>query len=403
MLHKFLKCNLSGGVYRTFNRFYSIPKRDLVKDKEILTLSKNSPHCNVPSSIASRVGKNIHLKKHHPLNIIKTTIENYYINTWSPQIGTRVDIFDDISPIMNTYKAFDELLIPKEHISRRPSDTYYIGEDLLLRPHTSAHQNEILRSGSHSFLCTGDVYRRDTIDQTHFPIFHQMEGLHITKNEALANLDEPAKVLYAHKEMQFALEGMIRKLFGNVQFRWNTDYFPFTDPSFELEILFRGEWLEVLGCGVIHKKILENCGLEGRKGWAFGLGLERLAMILFEIPDIRLFWSDDDRFLRQFKDGAISKFQPYSKHEVCTRDISFWTPPEYHNHSFFDLVRDIAGEIVEDVKIIDTFKHPNTGEQSLCYRISYRSMDKNFTNQEIDVIQIQVIDIATKKLGVKLR
>ena len=102
-------------------------------------------------------------------------------------------------------------------------------------------------------------------------------------------------------------------LFGPVEKKWSEDYFPFTDPSFECEILYEGEWLEVLGCGVIHTEVLDMSGRGDRRGWAFGLGLERLAMILFKIPDIRLFWTDDERFHSQFKAGEITTFKPYSK------------------------------------------------------------------------------------------
>ena len=120
--------------------------------------------------------------------------------------------------------------------------------------------------------------------------------------------------------------------------RWRNDYFPFTDPSFELEVKFNGDWLEVLGCGVIHDEVLENSGLsstEGNVGWAFGLGLERLAMILFSIPDIRLFWSTDDRFTSQFTDGVVKKFIPYSKYPECYKDVSFWLPESEDNKNAF--------------------------------------------------------------------
>mmetsp|Transcript_3645 Transcript_3645/g.4374 ORF Transcript_3645/g.4374 Transcript_3645/m.4374 type:complete len:118 (+) Transcript_3645:1-354(+) len=94
---------------------------------------------------------------------------------------------------------------------------------------------------------------------------------------------------FVEKELKQTLEGMIRAIFGDVECRWIEAYFPFTEPSLELEIYYNDEWLEVLGCGVVHSNILDSCGLEGHKGWAFGLGLERLAMVLFDIPDIRLF------------------------------------------------------------------------------------------------------------------
>lgn len=101
--------------------------------------------------------------------------------------------------------------------------------------------------------------------------------------------------------------------------RWCDCYFPFTDPSFELEIFFNGKWLEVLGCGVMERQILQNTGRPNDRAWAFGLGLERLAMVLFDIPDIRLFWTDDKRFTEQFKAGELKqKFKPFSKVSVYT-------------------------------------------------------------------------------------
>lgn len=130
-------------------------------------------------------------------------------------------------------------------------------------------------------------------------------------------------------------------------------------------------------------------------GWAFGLGLERIAMILYSIPDIRLFWSTDERFISQFTDKEITTFQPYSKYPSCFKDVSFWTAQglDLHENDFCDVVRDVAGDLVEDVKKvrlavwfssnhndldpqIDSFVHPKTNRTSLCYRINYRSMDR---------------------------
>ncbi len=132
---------------------------------------------------------------------------------------------------------------------------------------------------------------------------------------------------------------MAKHLFGNVEMRWKEDYFPFTEPSFELEVLFNGNWLEVLGCGVIHDEVMASSGREKEMGWAFGLGLERLAMVLFGIPDIRLFWSSDERFLKQFRAGLITTFVPYSKYPLCYKDVSFWLPAtgKYHSNDAYEV------------------------------------------------------------------
>mmetsp|Transcript_5014 Transcript_5014/g.10606 ORF Transcript_5014/g.10606 Transcript_5014/m.10606 type:complete len:146 (+) Transcript_5014:201-638(+) len=128
-------------------------------------------------------------------------------------------------------------------------------------------------------------------------------------------------------------------------------------------------------------------GRPERRGWAFGLGLERLAMILFEIPDIRLFWTDDERFQSQFKEGQITKFEPYSKFPPVFKDIAFWVPENFVENDFFELARGVAGDLVEKIDMIDEFTNPKTNRSSKCYRITYRSMDRSLTNDEIDALQ----------------
>merc|ERR1712071_103636 len=143
----------------------------------------------------------------------------------------------------------------------------------------------------------------------------------------------------------------------------------------------------------IHPDILSTAKRpRSHMGWAFGLGPERLAMILFSISDIRLFWTDDPRFHSQFQSGEIVHFQPYSKYPPCFKDISFWigNMNTFHPNDLMEIVRDVAGDIVETVALVDEFAHPKTGLTSHCYRISYRSMDRSLTNEEIDELQMQV-------------
>ncbi len=367
------------------------------------------PECNIPQSIVSRIGTNLHLQPNHPLNTIKTIIEKY----WQSQLaeGNGFESRDSLDPIVSTNDNFDSLLIQPDHVSRSKSDTYYFNKDTVLRTHTSAHQTTLLKEGIDRFLVTGDVYRRDEIDSSHYPIFHQMEGVRMFTEEELyqAGATSPKdKVEFVEQDLKHGLEGMVQTLFGDVEMRWGVDYFPFTDPSFELEIYFNDEWLEVLGCGVVHKDIVKAVGRGDQPGWAFGLGLERLAMILFSIPDIRLFWSTDERFHKQFRSGEIVTFQPYSKYPPCLKDISFWTSlegvePTFHLNDLNEIVRDVAGDVVEQVALIDEFVHPKSGRISNCFRISYRSMDRSLTNEEIDTVQEQVREEVVNKLGVELR
>jgi len=194
----------------------------------------------------------------------------------------------------------------------------------------------------------------------------------------------------------------VGNVFGDVEMRWVDAYFPFTTDSLELEVFYQGDWLEVLGCGKIQRDILESNGWTGHHGWAFGMGLERLAMRLYNIPDIRLFWTEDDRFLGQFREGSTPQFQPYSKYPPCYKDIAFWTKDGFHENDFYELVRGIAGDLAEQVQCIDQFTHPKTGRESRCFRITYRSMDRSLTNAEVDELQFKVRD-AVSEDGLELR
>jgi phenylalanyl-tRNA synthetase alpha chain len=378
-------------------RFFSSKEND---DSHTIThlegYELDHPESNTPPHIAEKIGRNLHLQKGHPLHTIQTKIAEHF--------GPDFEQFKELSPIVPTWDNFDALLIPADHVSRSKSDTYYLRDDVCLRTHTSAHQATLFKK-SDKFLCVGDVYRRDDIDSSHYPIFHQMEGVRVFDS----NIEEQ-EVL---EDLQHTLEGLTDHLFGNVEKRWVDAYFPFTHPSKELEIYFQDEWLEVLGCGVVQPLILENAGIDSqqKKAWAFGLGLERLAMVLFDIPDIRLFWSTDPRFLTQFEEGKVSKFVPYSKYPPCYKDISFWLLDEesdsqkkpFHPNDLNELVRGIAGDLVESVELVDQFAHPKTKKESHCYRITYRSMDRNLTNSEIDELQEEVREKLPATCSIELR
>ncbi|MEW5314240.1 MAG: hypothetical protein WDW38_005751 [Sanguina aurantia] len=189
-----------------------------------------------------------------------------------------------------------------------------------------------------------------------------------------------------------------------VECRWIDAYFPFTEPSIELEIFFNGKWLEVLGCGVMQQSILDANYRPGHTAWAFGLGLERLAMVLFDVPDIRLFWSGDERFTRQFKAGDLkAKFKPYSKFPSCYKDMAFWVSPEFTENNLCELVRNIGGDLVEEVTLIDQFTNAKNGKTSNCFRITYRSMERSLTDEEINSLQVEVRKQTEEVLKVQLR
>lgn len=174
----------------------------------------------------------------------------------------------------------------------------------------------------------------------------------------------------------------------------------------------------MLGCGVVKQEVLINAEVPTQMGWAFGLGLERIAMLLFGIPDIRLFWSLDPRFLTQFADGKrIQQFVAFSKHPPCYKDVSFWirspvsgpsngsptTVREFHENDFMEVVRNAAGDLVEDVRLVDEFTHPKSGKRSMCYRINYRSLERTLTNEDINILQAKTCDHLVAELGIELR
>lgn len=205
--------------------------------------------------------------------------------------------------IETDYYNFQALNIPADHPARDMQDTFYITDSILLRTQTSSIQARAMerKKPPIKMICPGKVFRSDS-DASHSPIFHQMEGLVVDKNITLRDLKGTLEYLAAH-------------LFGHdTKVRFRPSYFPFTEPSVEVDLtccncggkgcsLCKGTgWIEVLGAGMVHPAVLENCGIDSNKytGYAFGMGLDRIAMIKYGIPDIRLFFENDQRFLKQF-------------------------------------------------------------------------------------------------------
>ncbi|KAF9264676.1 phenylalanyl-tRNA synthetase [Marasmius fiardii PR-910] len=401
---------------------------------------------NITPAIISKIPLRLHTQPGHPLCTLRSLIESHY-----PDFSS----ITPPSPLVTPSKNFDELSFPKDHPGRSVTDSYYINKNLMLRTHTSAHEIDVFREGQTKWLLTADVYRRDEIDGSHYPVFHQMEGAKLfdTNPSGMKEVEEDNQRLESHllksniviedvphisptnpvqpehdpvyteavtRNLKLSLNSLMLELFGGQQqqeplrVRWIEAYFPFTSPSFEVEVFFRGKWLEILGSGVVVQSTLNVSGefplmnlirVQNKIGWAFGLGLERIAMVLYSIPDIRLFWSTDPRFISQFKPGEITPFRSYSKYPSCFKDISFWTAhgTELHENDFCDLVRDVAGDLVEDVKRIDHFVHPKTRRTSLCYRIHYRSMDRSLSNAEANVVQERVKSRLKNDFGVEIR
>ncbi|XP_035475107.1 phenylalanine--tRNA ligase, mitochondrial isoform X1 [Scophthalmus maximus] len=393
---------------------------------------------NVTPKILAKVGRNLHNQPHHPLWLIKERIKAHFYSSYIGRWGNPLfSVHDNLSPVVTVEQNFDSLLIPSDHPSRKRGDNYYLNRKMMLRAHTSAHQRELVRSGLDAFLLAGDVYRRDEIDASHYPVFHQMEGVRLFSNhelfaqvqngEDLSLLEvggrrtpqkQETHSLEAVKLLEFNLKQTLTRLVthlfgGDVEIRWLDCYFPFTHPSFEMEVRFQGDWMEVLGCGVMEQELLNSAGAANKLGWAFGLGLERLAMVLYGLPDIRLFWSQDERFLRQFRVQDVHQavcFQPLSKYPPLHNDISFWLPEEseagresFEANDFYELVRSVGGDLVEKVSLVDEFTHPKSGRRSQCYNIIYRHMERTLTQQEVRLVHEQIERAAEAELGVQGR
>ena len=232
----------------------------------------------------------------HPLNIVLADLIDIF-----QSMG--FDIVD--GPEVETdHYCFEALNLPQDHPARDMQDTFYITDNILLRTQTSAAQVRIMeqRKPPIRIICPGRVYRSDAVDATHSPIFHQIEGLVVDEGITFTDL-------------KGTLEAFIKKLYGeNTRVRFRPHHFPYTEPSAEMDMscfkcggkgcpMCKGEgWIEILGCGMVHPKVLENCGIDSERytGFAFGIGLERIAMMRYGIDDMRLLYENDLRFLKQF-------------------------------------------------------------------------------------------------------
>ncbi len=222
----------------------------------------------------------------HPLTLTRDRIESFFSS-----IG-----FDIVEgpEIEDDYHNFEALNIPAHHPARAMQDTFYFGDGRLLRTHTSPVQIRVMkeRSPPLRMIAPGRVYRSDALDDTHSPMFHQVEGLMVDEDVSMAHL-------------KGVLHDFLRNFFerDDLPVRFRPSYFPFTEPSAEVDIGSPdGAWLEVLGSGMVHPQVLENVGIDSERytGFAFGMGIERLTMLRYGMNDLRLFFNNDLRFLEQF-------------------------------------------------------------------------------------------------------
>lgn len=301
---------------------------------------------------------------------------------------------------------FDLFNMPPEHPARSKSDTYYIDDTNVLRTHDTVFwyyylthpeiKKRIANKETLGVICYGKVYRKDEIDNRHMNVFHQFGGL------LLAPDDGPKKI--TPDDLKSALSEVAKSIFGEVNFRFYDHNFPYTDPSYEMEAEINGKWVEMLGSGMPRKSVLSNFGLEGYHGWAFGFGLERLAIASMSLPDIRLLWSNDERVKKQLKLGR--KFEEVSKYPPITRDISFIVKNTFVPNDYFDLIREIGGDLIEQVELLDKYENAakfGPDKISYTYRIVYRSTDRTLKSEEVDPLQSKLYEQTKSMYGAELR
>ena len=243
-------------------------------------------------------GHSLPIGSRHPISIVHNKIVSIF-QRLGFSIAEGPEIEDD-------WHNFTALNLPENHPARDMQDTFYISQnpDWLLRTHTSSVQIREMEKGNLPLriICPGRVYRNETISARAHCFFNQIEGLYIAENVSFADLKQ-------------TLYFFVKEMFGvDVKVRFRPSYFPFTEPSAEMDICClscggegcsvckRTGWVEILGCGMVHPKVLENCGIDSKKhtGFAFGMGIERITMLTYQVKDLRLFSENDQRFLKQF-------------------------------------------------------------------------------------------------------
>lgn len=295
------QCNRCRHASRTVSRAPAAPIRHQVRLYSITpngpyhilgqTYDRDTTHSNTPPSILSKIDRQLLHHPSHPLSILRRIIESHFEGHTA---------ITPSSPVVSVWQNFDELGFPPDHPGRSLTDSYYLNKEYMLRTHTSAHEVETYKSGLDRWLVSADVYRRDEIDASHYPVFHQMEGTQVWSSNSLDEIrasnermeaelaacplviedatrisasnpyqptHDPEHAEQITRHLKHSLNSLVFRLFGSLKsegeplrVRWIEAFFPFTSPSYEVEVWWNGEWLELLGCGVVQQKTLDQAG-----------------------------------------------------------------------------------------------------------------------------------------------
>lgn len=314
----------------------------------------------------------------------------------------------EVPEVVSTEIGFDLFDFPIDHSARSKSDTYYVNESHILRTQMTVMwyyylnneniKNKMANNEAVGCFAHGKVYRKDEIDRRHMNVFHQIDGWYLVPKE---------KGTITRADLERVLSETILAIFGNdIKYRFNPDTFPYTENSLEMEIEIDGKWVEVNGAGVVRGSVLDRLGVDSTKwtGWAFGLGLERLAIISTQLPDIRLLWSNDERVKKQLVLGNI--YKEVSRYPAVIRDISFVVSKTFSPNDYFDLVRDVLGDMAEEVALMDEYENDTkfgADKKSYAYRVTYRSLDKTLTDEEVNTMHKELEEKTTEVFDANIR
>lgn len=342
----------------------------------------------------------------------------------------------EVPQIVSEFETFDLFNFPEDHVARRPSDSYFINKSsdkknsILLRPHTSVMwyhylvewnaKVELEKNWEAKALSWGKVYRVDELDKTHHECFHQIDGLLITAKE---------KEIITQETLKKVLSNTIIALFWeNIKMRFNEDSFPYTTDSLEVEVDYNWKWVEVLWAWIVHPSVFIKLWIDPEKyNWlAFGFWIERLAISLKKIPDIRIFWSQDPRITKQwwnfepykevssyppvYKDISMivpkAKFQKDLEEEKKSWELELTRNTESDFFAITWIIRDVSWDLIEEVKITDIYEDDEKfweNNKSLSLKITFRSIERTLTNEEINKIYFEIREKLEKNLEYKLR
>jgi len=319
-----------------------------------------------------------------------------------------IDTPEIISPVV----VFDLFNFPKDHPARSASDTYYVDDNHILRPHTSLMwkyyfdipdvKEKLEKYGSVGALSYGKVYRRDEIDWQHSNVLHQFDGLFVCRKD-IKEIKQKDLENICSEVTHSLLKGSMKEEFA-------LDKFPYTDPSIEMNVVWDDKLVEVNGAGIVHPAVLKNLGIDPDvyNGWAFGFGVDRLAMLKMRIPDIRLLRSADQRVTEQLK-NFDSIYEAVSKYPPIIRDISFVVNKNgnFDLNAYYEDIRDaVGGDFIEEAQLIDKYENAEKlGKDKISYafRIVYRHLERTLTNAEVNDLHKKLHEITESKYEAEIR